>query len=485
LEEPLLIARLLSCLLPLALAACMSSDAREQRTDGVAFVGANVLPMTAVDRLPDQTVLIEGGRIRLVAPRRQVRIPPGFRPIDARGLTLMPGLVDMHVHVANVPGNKGDAAARALAVMLAHGVTTARSMAGAPSHPALRARIEAGDLPAPRLYIAAPGISAASAADEAALRAKVDAAARDRYDVLKVYDVARPEHWEVLRDAAGRKRLPIAGHVPNEIGLGRALRPGFQAEHLDATIAALLPGVGPSQSAPFGQFPPAAIVREARRAGPEAIAALARRVAATKSFHTPTLSLFERLLDDRSGAAVLRAEPAMRWVPASALDAWTAQRAQLSSDPSFSGDAATSFRELRRSIVRAYHEAGVPIMAGSDSAQAFQVWGVGLIREIETLVAAGLPPMAALRSATVVPRDYLRSLPGAGSALGWPADFGTVENGARADLILLGGDPAVDVAALRDLRGVMAAGRWHDRTTLDALLADVVSTANPAAATSR
>lgn len=104
-----------------------------------------------------------------------------------------------------------------------------------------------------------------------------------------------------------------------------------------------------------------------------------------------------------------------------------------------------------------------------------------LIQEIEALAAAGMTPMDALRSATVVPRDYFRSLPNQGSALGWKADFGTVEKGARADLILLGSDPSGNLGALRDVRGVMAAGTWRDRAALDALLEEAALAANPPA----
>ena len=474
-----MIARLFSAFLLLVLAACAGQRMPATGAAGVAFVGANLLPMTGIERLPDQTVLIRSDHIEKIGPRRSTRVPEGYRVVDATGLTLMPGLVDMHVHVANAPGNAGDAAARALNVMLAYGVTTARSLAGAPAHPALRARIEAGEIAAPRLYIAAPSINPDSAKDAAAVQTMVEAASRDGYDLLKVHGVANPEHWEVLRHAGARKRLPVAGHIPDEVGLDRALVLPFQAEHLDATIPALLPENSSARHAVLGQVPPASVVEEAAKAGPDAVTALAAKVARTGTFHTPTLSLFERLLDDSVSADALRAEPAMRYVPAAALDAWAQQHKQISADPNTSGEAAVRFRNLRRAIVAAYHKAGVPMMAGSDSAQAFQLWGDGLIREIETLVAAGLPPLAALRSATVVPRDYLRSLPNGGSALGWKADFGTVEEGARADLILLGSDPSTNVAALRDLRGVMATGRWFDRPALDSLLEQVAKAANP------
>jgi imidazolonepropionase-like amidohydrolase len=111
-------------------------------------------------------------------------------------------------------------------------------------------------------------------------------------------------------------------------------------------------------------------------------------------------------------------------------------------------------------------------MAGSDTPHPFQIWGFGMVREIEALREAGLSNMAALRSATVVPRDYLRSLPGQGSALGWRAEFGTVEPGARADLLLLGADPSRDLAALKAIEAVVAGGRLYDSGRIAAMLRD-------------
>jgi phosphohistidine phosphatase SixA len=92
--------------------------------------------------------------------------------------------------------------------------------------------------------------------------------------------------------------------------------------------------------------------------------------------------------------------------------------------------------------------------------------------------------MQALRSATVLPRYYLRSLPNGGSALGWKATFGTVEQGARADLILLASDPSRDLRALSRPNVVIAGGRLFDRPALDAMLARAAADAKaqPAAA---
>ena len=128
------------------------------------------------------------------------------------------------------------------------------------------------------------------------------------------------------------------------------------------------------------------------------------------------------------------------------------------------------YLEWYRKIANALHQAGVPLMAGSDTPHPFQIWGFGLTREIEALREAGLSNIAALRAATVVPRDYLRSLPGQGSALGWKAEFGTVEPGARADLLLLGADPTRDLVALRAIEAVVAGGRVYDSARLASML---------------
>ncbi|HEY0013930.1 MAG TPA: amidohydrolase family protein [Allosphingosinicella sp.] len=435
-----------------------------------AIVGADVLPMTGrAERLRDQTILLRAGRIESLGPRARIRVPAAARRIEARGMTLMPGLVDMHVHLAPVPGESGDAAQRALAVMLAHGVTTARGMAGSPNNLVVRGRIESGALAGPRFYAAAPGLNLGNTASPEAARAAVRAARAAGYDLVKSHHLVDPAIWQAVQDEARAQRLPVAGHVANPIGLERAMAAGQQVEHLDGVLFALLPEGAPERRIDFAQIPPPPVMAAAAALGDAEIAALARRVRAAGSWHVPTLALFEKIADVGASTDALRARPEMRYVPPPVLGQWAQQRQGLL-DAGFTPEQGRAFRDRRRRIVRAFHRAGVPLMAGSDTAQAFHLWGPGLIDEIEALHAAGLSPIDALRSATVVPRDYFRSLPNGGSGLGWRADFGTVEPGARADLILVRGDPAADLSLLRRPEYVIAAGRVHDRAALDRML---------------
>lgn len=452
-------------------AALLTAPAFAQDNGPIAIIGADILPMTATERLRDQTVIVAGDRIVSIGPRASTPVPNGARRIEARGMTLMPGLVDMHVHIAPTPGAPGDAAHRAMAVMLGYGVTTARGMVGSPNNLAVREAIERGTLPGPRFYVAAPGLSTNNTATPDAARAAVTAAREAGYDFMKVFSLDLAS-WEALHESARAANLPVAGHVPNAVGMDRAAAAGQQIEHLDASLFALLPDGSPARAIEFGQFPPQAVMAALGNVSDADLDALARRMRAANSWHVPTLALFGGFTDMTTPVATLRALPAMRYVPDAVLAQWADQRTQFREQSGWTAAHAESFIALRRRIARAFHRAGVPMMPGSDSAQQFTIWGEGLLAEIAALHDAGLSRMDALRAATVVPRDYFRSRSNGGSALGWRADFGTVETGTRADLLLLRGDPGQDLANLRQVETVIAGGRLYDRATLTRMLDD-------------
>ena len=449
------------------LVAMFLAAAAAQPQQVVAITDTTVLPMTRSERHSGQTVLITGDTITAVGPSSRIKVPAGSRVIDGRGKVLMPGLVDMHIHLSPVPGVAGDAAQRALAVMLAHGVTTARTMAGSPQNLVVRGKVESGELSGPRIYAAAPALHQKNTTSLEQARTAVRKAKTDGFDLIKSHQLADASVWQAVQDEARLQRMPVAGHVANSVGLHRALAAKQQVEHLDSVPFALLPDGAPEKKMEFDQIPPPAVATAITEG---ALARLAKKVAAAKSWHVPTLSLFEGILDVSTPTETLAAAPSMRFVPPAAIKQWSAQREGMLESGEFTADGGRKIIDLRRRIAAAFHGAGVPMMAGSDTAQAFVVWGPGLHAEIKALAAAGLTPMDALRAATVVPRDYFRSLPNGGSALGWKADFGTVEPGARADLILLDADPSRDLAALDRPQVVIAAGKVHDRAALDAML---------------
>jgi imidazolonepropionase-like amidohydrolase len=311
----------------LGLVACLMGAAAAAQAEPIAIVGVNVLPMAGPERLADQTVVIDGDRILAVGPRARTRIPPGARRIQGRGLTLIPGLVDMHVHLAPTPGAPGDAAQRAMAVMLGHGVTTARGMAGSPNNLVVRDAVESGTLLGPRFYAAAPGLHVQSAPTAEAARTAVASARTAGYDLIKSHHIVDPAIWQAVQDEAKRVGMPTAGHVTNQIGLHRAMAAGQQIEHLDGVIHALLPEGAPERQLDFSQIPPPQVVLAASKATDAQIEALARRLVAAKSWHVPTIALFEKIVDQGATPEALRAHPDMRFVPEQSLQQWAQQRA--------------------------------------------------------------------------------------------------------------------------------------------------------------
>jgi hypothetical protein len=119
-------------------------------TSITALVRVSVLPIDRDEVLADQTVIVEGDRIATLGPTGSVAIPADARRIDAYGRYLMPGLIDMHVHIRE----------RELAAYVANGITSVRNMWGYVELPDIMRRIESGAVVGPTIYSASPGFDA-------------------------------------------------------------------------------------------------------------------------------------------------------------------------------------------------------------------------------------------------------------------------------------------------------------------------------------
>lgn len=179
-------------------------------------------------------MVVRGERIERVGPRSAVEVPPAAQVIDGRGRTLMPGLIDAHVHLARTED---------LAILLALGVTTVRNMWGAPIHLEWRDRVARGELPGPTIYTAGPIVDGEHPAHPGSLIVRSEADA-DRaialhrqlgYDLVKVYSRLTPPVFD-LDGATGRGHLDVARDVVVLHARGTSL-PGVPAA-LDRAIAA-------------------------------------------------------------------------------------------------------------------------------------------------------------------------------------------------------------------------------------------------------
>jgi tetratricopeptide (TPR) repeat protein len=118
---------------------------------------------------------------------------------------------------------------------------------------------------------------------------------------------------------------------------------------------------------------------------------------------------------------------------------------------------------LQRKLLKALSDAGVPLMAGTDATEIGPTAGFGLHHELQEFVHDGLTPYQALETATVNPARYLRN----------SAEFGTIEVGKRADMLLLASNPLADISHTQDIVGLVVRGRWLDEKELTGMLQEV------------
>lgn len=448
----------------------------------IAITHASVIPMTRDTILRDATVIVRDGRIVTVGPAASTAVPRGARIIDGTGRYLIPGLADMHVHLLSDGDEVHDSAGPAeLGVMLANGVTAARLMIGTPEQLVLRREVAAGRVLGPQLWVASPQLTGrpsenamvVTSPDEA--RTAVGRAADAGYDFVKItLFIARPV-FDAIVDAAKARSIPVVGHVDPEVGVRRALQAGEQIEHLDSYLEATL-----ADSAPMRTSLTQMLVFASRNwpsidyIDDRKIAEIAGATARAGVFVNPTQNVFNTAFAIGESDSVIRNRPDWRfWPPKMRHGYLNAHRNYW--DPSKSGERTEARRrryvEVRNKLVKAIHDSGGKIMAGSDTPEWFHMYGWGLHRELRALVSAGLTPYQALVAATKTSAEFLRAT----------SEWGTIEPGKRADFIMLSANPLDDISNTTKIEGVALGGRWMARQQLDALIARGVNAVRVAA----
>jgi imidazolonepropionase-like amidohydrolase len=380
------------------------------------------------------TVVVHEGRIAAVGP--DAAVPPGLPVVDGQGGTLLPGLIDAHVHTW------GDG----LAETINFGVTTVLDMFSDPGpHQALRRTRESLS---PRAH--ADKFSAGALAT-----APGGHGTQFGVPVPTLTTPAEAPAWVDARLAEGSDFIKIVYEPRTAEGLG----PPFPS--LDrATVAALVAATqarrrlavvhvsrhGPAEEALAAGADGLVHVHVDRVAEP-ALVQLARERGA---FVIPALAVIAGFDPTPPPAGALRepqrfaADPAVR--PFLTPD----QRRGLEGAPT---TKLVMFRlDTALASVRALHEGGVEILAGSDAPNPGTAHGASLHHELELLVRAGLTPVQALRAATSAPARRFGL-----------ADRGRIAPGQRADLLLVAGDPTADIRATRAIQRIWKNGAAVER----------------------
>lgn len=424
----------------------------------VAFTNVSLIPMDSERVLEDQTILVSDGVIKAIGASDQIEIPDAAVIVDGRGKYLMPGLVDMHVHIED----END-----LLLLVANGVTGVRNLwgntgkklrLGMPDQLELRRQIEQGRLLGPTIYTTGPVMEGEPSFHPVAeVFSSPQAAAQSvawqktqGYDFIKVYDHLSAEVYRAILDAARANGLPVVGHVPFAVGLENVLSGGQQTiEHLTGYI-------DPDAVEfiiPQDQLDEYAV--KTRQAG---------------VWNCVTLSEYPKSKETPEGFKRLQNQPGMVYVSPGKRLLWPFLYMMASRSHTYpDADYPQRIAGLNRQMVSALHEAGAGILLGTDAEQAYHLPGFAVHEELALLVEAGLSPYEALASGTRNPA----------LAMGEQAEFGTVEVGRRADLILLEDNPLTDVRNVQKRAGVMLRGRWLAENQLQSMLAALVQSYRP------
>jgi len=445
----------------------------------IVLKGGTVLPMNGSPAVPDAVVVIRGEAIEAVRPAEGFEPPADARVVDARGGFVIPGLIDAHVHLMGPD---------LLEMFLVNGVTTIREM-GNDEEMVFGARedVAAGRKSGPRIVCVGPLLdgeppiwpfSRVVTTPEQAEKA-VAALAEKKVDQIKVYSRLLPDPYAAILKAAKARGLKVVGHIPRGMNAREAAAAGQDGlEHLYGMVEAV-------QGLVVGKEKPTTVedlIDVHRRWGGELDAeecdALARFLAERKVTVCPTLTVLDRI--PRLGDPRLRRDPDLKFVPAWVKAYWEGSgREGGRVDAPEAGLAAV--RRGMHGFVARLQKAGVRVIAGTDTPNAWLIPGFSLHEELKNFVAAGWTPEEALAAATRVPAEFL----------GLQDRIGTVEAGRVADLVVLDRDPRVDIEATRAPRVVVARGKLWDRERIAARLkefeqeaaADAAAATPPAATT--
>jgi imidazolonepropionase-like amidohydrolase len=423
--------------------------------ESTAFVNVNVLPMSTDDIVPAQTVIVEDRTIVTVGDVAVTPVPDEATIVDGTDRYLMPGLVEMHGHV---PGGNSANLERVLTLYVANGVTTVRGMLGQPSHLDLRRQIESGEVLGPRLITSGPSFNGRSVSSPESGADMVRQQYAAGYDFLKIHPGLTREEFDAIALTANELGIPFAGHVPEDVGVPRALDAGIATiDHLDGYMQALLRPHEDQTGGVSGFFG----VFIADLADEERIPAIAAATAAAGTWNVPTESLFIHVTSPLLDPDEMASWPEMRYMDAATVDRWRQNKLDVLQDASYNPETALRAISLRRQLLKALEEAGAGLLLGSDSPQIFNVPGFALHRELALVVEAGISPIGALQSGTVNPARYF----------GHDASVGRVEPGMEADLVMLDFNPLDEIRNTQRIHGVMLRGRWLPREALDDMLA--------------
>ena len=447
----------------IALVLVLAGCANERRHfDGNVLVLQRVTVIDATERgpQPDQTVVVQDGRIVGIGGVGDFAFGTEAEVLDLAGRFLVPGFIDMHAHVTILSGEDGrliphyDRAAseQVLRTLLAFGVTTVRNPA-APTDDgvALREAVARGEVPGPRIFTAGtildrgtrPFGPFVATPTEEAVREEIRHQAAAGVDFIKTYAGMPPDLIEAAVHEAHVHGLPVIGHM-QRTSWTEAARLGIDAVTHGAPWTPSY--LSEDDRASYRPTMQGRIywLEHLDLDGPQ-IEEMLTVLAENNVTIDPTLIAYHTKFwgDD---ARYLN-HPEHHHAPAMILNGW--RKGSFISDwteDDFARAKAAWPKVL--GLTKRLFDRGILLTAGSDLPNPWVIPGVSFHEELQLLTDAGIPPLDVLRIATV----------NGATALGIDDEIGTVEVGKRANLVVLAANPLEDIGNTRSIEWVLQGG---------------------------
>jgi len=434
------------------------------------FSHVTIIDVTNGTSEPEMTVVVDAGRISSIGKTGKTAVPEGAEAVDGSGKFLIPGLWDMHVHLAG-PSY--------LPLFLANGVTGIREMHA--FFPAsvfkMRQDIQEGKLLGPRIVAAGalidgpkpfwPGSEVASNEEEG--RKAVQSLKKRGADFIKVYTKLPRPAYLAIADEAKKQGLPFVGHVPESVSAAEASDLGQKSmEHLYGIVLACssdedklrreeLESMAKLDNAAIRPLMGRIWMKALDTYNEEKAQALFAKFAKNGTWQDPTLTVLRSLasLED----AQFTSDPRLKYMPAFLRSSWP--KADPTKPPSEASASLKRNYQNASRLVIAMHKAGVRFLAGTDVTNPYCFPGFSLHDELALLVSeAKFTPLEALQCATCNAAIFLDR----------EKDLGTVQKGKIADLVLLDANPLEDIHNTQKIAAVFAAGRYLPKAELQKML---------------
>jgi amidohydrolase family protein len=457
----------------------------------LAVVNVTLIDGAGSPPKPNMTVLVEEGRISAIEPAARAVVPEGTTTVDGAGKFLIPALWDMHAHVANMAGQSlsGDVI---LPMFTAYGVVTVRDMGGDFDRiQRLRIDMRQRRVEGPLIITPGPFVDGPRPPTDIVMPVSGEESARETVrtlvekgvDFIKVQSGLSRESWRAVASEAKRRNVVFAGHVPEAVsasevvGSGQAsiehaspalpgdagllLACSSREEELRAEMLAIEAALGKPNAdrAELRGRQDALRIAMFDSYDPARATALFRRMAKENVVAVPTLIWSQTQLP-RSRDDLLSDVP-LGAIPSQLRLGWTAARrrtVESLTDERLAHNAKIAERSI--DFVRKMHDAGVTILAGTDSFDMLVIPGYSLHQELELLVKAGFSPMSAIYASTRDAARYFKQ----------DKERGTIAKGKSADMLLLDADPLADIRNTRKIAAFIKGGDLLTRGDLDGLL---------------